>query len=434
MTDRELRGADRPLMPHAETKASDGPAAAPGIAELAATFSTFMRTFETFKQENDDRLSEIERRGNTDPLAEDKVDRINDTLDAQARQIEEMKLAMSRPALDAGRMSVGSIEAKAHGLAWGQYMRRGEVRGLQGFEAKALSAGSDPDGGYLVPSETERMIERVVADISPIRAIASVRQISSGTYKKPFTTEGPEAGWVGESEARPQKDGPSLAELEFPAMELYAMPAATGTLLDDAAINLDEWLAEEVQVAFAEQEGKAFVDGDGVKKPRGFLDYDKVADANWSWSKLGYLVSGADGAFATSQPSDVLVDLVYALKAGYRANGRFVMNRSTQAKIRKFKDLEGNYLWQPGLAAGAPPTLLNFPVSEAEDMPDIGEDAFAIAFGDFRRGYLVVDRLGVRVLRDPYSAKPYVLFYTTKRVGGGVQNFEAIKLLKFAQS
>ncbi len=212
------------------------------------------------------------------------------------------------------------------------------------------------------------------------------------------------------------------------------MPAATQSLLDDSAVNIEEWLASEVQIAFAEQEGSAFITGDGIRKPRGFLAYDSVADDAWSWGKLGYLPSGADGAFHASNPQDALVDLVYALKAGYRANAQWVMNRTTQGEIRKFKDADGNYLWQPGLAAGQPATLLNFAITEAEDMPDIASDATALAFGDFRRGYLVVDRLGVRTLRDPYTRKPYVLFYTTKRVGGGVQNFEAIKLMRFAAS
>ncbi|MCB1489321.1 MAG: phage major capsid protein, partial [Bauldia sp.] len=213
--------------------------------------------------------------------------------------------------------------------------------------------------------------------------------------------------------------------------ELYAMPAATGTLLDDAAVDIDAWIAEEVEIAFATQEGAAFVDGDGDKKPTGFLQYTTVAEASWAWEKIGYVITGIAGGFATSDPVDDLIDLVYALKAGYRQNAHFVMNRKTQGAVRKLKDVDGNYIWQPGSQPGGAATLMNFPIVDAEDMPDIGTDKFAIAFGDFRRGYLVVDRIGVRVLRDPYTAKPYVLFYTTKRVGGGVQDFDAIKLLKF---
>ena len=187
-----------------------------------------------------------------------------------------------------------------------------------------------------------------------------------------------------------------------------------------------------MNIAFAQQEGAAFVTGDGTNKPTGFLHVTQVADASWSWGNLGYLATGVSGALPTTNPSDILVDLVYALKAGYRQNASWVMNRKTQAALRKLKDSDGNYIWQPAATASGQATLMGFPLVEAEDMPDIGAGATPIAFGDFRRGYLVVDRMGVNVLRDPFSAKPYVLFYTTNRVGGGVQNFDAIKLLKFA--
>jgi HK97 family phage major capsid protein len=222
-----------------------------------------------------------------------------------------------------------------------------------------------------------------------------------------------------------------LAELQFPTMELYAMPAATASLLEDSAIDIDEWMAGEVDTAFAEQEGLAFVSGDGVNKPRGFLDYTSVAETSWSWGNLGHILTGVAGDFPVTDKSDVLIETVYALKAGYRQNAQWVMNRKTQAAIRKLKDADGNYLWQPPATVGDKAMLHGFPVTEAEDMPNIAANAKAIAFGDFGRGYLVVDRSGIRVLRDPYSAKPYVLFYTTKRVGGGVQDFNAIKLLKF---
>jgi HK97 family phage major capsid protein len=189
-----------------------------------------------------------------------------------------------------------------------------------------------------------------------------------------------------------------------------------------------------VQIVFAEQEGAAFVSGSGSGQPKGFISYTNVADASWSWGNIGYIASGAAGAFASSDPADALIQLAYAPKQGYRANGAWVMNRKTESIVRKFKDDNDNYIWQPGTAVGQPATLLGYPVAEAEDMPDIAANSYSIAFGDFARGYLVVDRVGIRVLRDPYSAKPYILFYTTKRVGGGVQNFEAIKLMKFAAS
>jgi HK97 family phage major capsid protein len=187
-------------------------------------------------------------------------------------------------------------------------------------------------------------------------------------------------------------------------------------------------------MAFAEQEGTAFISGDGSNKPKGILAYTTVANASWAWGSVGYVASGAAGAFASTSPLDVLIDTVYALKAGHRQNGTFLMNRKTQAAMRRFKDDNGNYLWRPPANAGEPASLMGFPLIEAEDMPDVAANSLSIAFGDFRAGYLIVDRIGVRVLRDPFSAKPYVLFYTTKRVGGGIQNFEAIKLIKFAAS
>jgi HK97 family phage major capsid protein len=261
-----------------------------------------------------------------------------------------------------------------------------------------------------------------------------VRQVSAAVYKKPFAITGAASGWVGETAARPETASATLAELNFPTMELYAMPAATQALLDDSVVNLDQWIAQEVQTVFAEQESLAFVTGNGTNKPRGFTDYPKVADASWSWSNLGYIATGVAGAFAASNPSDKLIDLIYAVKAGHRGNANWVMNRKTQGVIRKFKDGQGNYIWQPAATADGKASLMNFPITESEHMPDIATDAYALALGDFKQGYLIVDRVGVRILRDPYSSKPYVLFYTTKRVGGGVQNFEAIKLMKFGVS
>ena len=398
--------------------------------EAYATHEEMMRLFEAFKQANDERLAALERRSG-DALLEEKVARLNTALDAQARRIDELTLKAARPALERDRASGDRFAAEEHKAAFEAYVRRGESAGLRQLEVKAMSVGSNPDGGYLVPAEIESEIGRRLASVSPIRSIAGVREVSANVYKKPFMTAGPAVGWVGETAPRPQTNTPALDELSFPTAELYAMPAATSTLLEDAAVNIDEWLAAEVEQAFAEQEGTAFVAGDGVNKPKGFLSYPTVDNAAWTWGSLGYVATGVAGDWPESNPSDVLIDLVYALRAGYRQNGVFVMNRKTQAAVRKFKDASGNYLWQPPAVAGGRASLMTFPVVEAEDMPDVAPGSLSIAFGDFRRGYLIVDRQGVRVLRDPYSAKPYVLFYTTKRVGGGVQDFDAIKFLKF---
>jgi len=401
-------------------------------ADLASAFDEFMRNFETFKEQNEERIKEIENKA-ADPLTDEKVMKIGMALDANKRVLDELVLKSRRPAL-AREDKVLSAAELEHRSAFDAYVRHGEASGLKRLEGKALavSTNSGADGGFLVPEETEREIGRRLSQVSPIRAIAGHREVSSNVYRKPFLVTGAASGWVAETAARTQTTSPTLAELSFPTMELYAMPAATQTLLDDSAVNIDEWIASEIDTVFAEQEGTAFVSGDGTNKPKGFLAYTTVAESDWEWGKLGFVLTGADGGFAASDPSDALVDLVYALKAGYRQNGTFVMNRRTQAEIRKLKDDAGNYIWQPPAVAGGQATLMGFPVAEAEDMPDIDEDSLSVAFGDFRRGYLVVDRVGVRVLRDPYSAKPYVLFYVTKRVGGGVADFDAIKLLKFA--
>ncbi len=401
-------------------------------ADIASAFDEFRRGFESFRVENDQRIKDVERKA-ADPLTDEKVSKIGAALDENKRVLDELVLKSRRPALGRDCRVLSGAELE-HRAAFDLYVRQGETAALKQLEGKALavSTGGGADGGFLVPEETEREIGRRLAQVSPIRAIAGRREVSGNVYRKPFLITGAASGWVGETAARPETASPTLAELSFPTMELYAMPAATQTLLDDSAVNIDEWIAGEIDTVFAEQEGTAFVSGNGTNRPKGFLDYTKVDEASWSWGEIGFVPSGAAGAFAASDPADALVDLVYALKGGYRQNATFVMNRRTQAEVRKLKDDAGSYLWQPGLAAGQPATLLGYPVMSDDNMPDIAADSYSIAFGDFRRGYLVVDRMGVRVLRDPYSAKPYVLFYVTKRVGGGVADFDAIKLMKFA--
>lgn len=401
--------------------------------EVKAEFSGFQRTFEAFKNTNDQRLREIEKRFGADVLTEEKLNRINSALDEHKQRMDELMLSQARPEFASGD-TPRSPYAREHRAGFDLYMRKGVEQGLLELESKALSMGVSADGGFLVPPETERQIDRLLSVASPIRSISGVQKISGNIYKKPFATASASTGWVGETAARPQTTTPTLVELSFPAMEIYAMPSATQTILDDAAVDTEAWLADEVQIIFAEQESLAFVSGDGVNKPKGFLAYTNVANASWTWGNMGYLATGVSAAFAASNPGDILVNLIYSLKQGYRANANWVLNRNVQADIRKFKDANGMYLWQPSVQAGQPSLLLGYPVTESEDMPNIAANSFSIAFGDFKRGYLIVDRLGIRVLRDPYTAKPYVLFYTTKRVGGGVQNFEAIKLVKFGVS
>lgn len=403
-----------------------------GGGDPSSAFESFMQAFESFREANDRRLDEIERRSAADVLTLEKLDRLDAALDEHKRRIDGMALKAGRPAIGGDTAPAGEAQqaalAREEKAAFAAYVRTGRLAVPEG---KSL-AGSTAEGGYLVPAETEHAIMRRLATVSPIRRIAGNRQVSAAVYRKPYAVGAPAVGWAADTAARPETAAPALAELSYPTMELYAMPAATGALIDDAVVDIDQWIAEEVETAFAEQEGTAFVTGDGVARPKGFLAYDTVADGAWSWGKLGWLATGVAGGFAATSPSDILVDLVYSLKAGYRQNASFVMSRKTQAAIRKMKDADGHYLWAPPATPGADATLMNFPLVEAEDMPAMAAGSLSLAFGDFARGYLVVDRMGVRVLRDPYSAKPYVLFYTTKRVGGGVQDFAAIKLLKFA--
>lgn len=391
----------------------------------AAVADALQRTFEAYKTQNDARLAALEG-GRSDPLIDEKLARIDSALVEQKAALERLVSSARRPALSGEAPS----ERKS---AWSAYLRRGDDAALAQIEQKALSAGVAADGGYLAPPELDRLVEARLREVSPMRAIAAVRTTGATVYRKPVSTTHAATGWTSETGARAQTATPNLAALDFPAGELYANLAATQTLLDDAYVNVEEWIAEEVEQAFAAQERAAFVTGDGTSKPKGFLSYPIVAEANHAWDKLGYIASGAAGAFPATGAVDRLLDLAYAPRAEFRQNGRFVMNRKTLSAIRKLKDANGVYIWRPEMQdAGS--TILGYPVTEIEETPDIAADAFAIAFGDFARGYLIVDRAGVRVLRDPYSAKPYVLFYVTRRVGGGVQNFDALKLMKFAVS
>lgn len=391
--------------------------------EVKAAIDRLGRTFHDFKQNH---------AGNhADPLVEQKLDRLGSEMSRLEKQLRGLHAAAARPAIG-GAASPVAVEHKAAFLDG--YVRKGREREIGDLETKALNVGTPSEGGYAVPEELDRQIERRLREISPIRAIASVVQIGSSNYKKLITVSGPSSGWVGETAPRPETDAPDFAEVAPPLGEIFANPAATQMMLDDAFFDVEAWLAEELASEFAIMEGSAFVNGNGVDKPKGFLTLPTAAtaDAARPFGTLQHVATGVNGNFAAAAPSDVLFDLIHSLKAGYRAGARFVMNSATLNVIRKFKDADGDYLWKPGLAEGQASTLLGFPVVEAEDMPAITANSLSVAFGNFERGYLITDRLGTRVLRDPYSNKPFVHFYTTRRVGGGVINSDALKLLKFA--
>lgn len=381
----------------------------------------FEKNFMAFKTANDARLADLEQK-------QSLVDRLNETLTRQTGQIERLTLAASD-----GRETTLNVKSENQTRkAWSRYVRSGDQTALNQLEGKSLTA-VDGNGGYIVPVETEIVIDSALAEVSPFRNLATIRAVSTANFTKPVSSGGAVAGWAGEAETRTETTAPDLDLIEFPAGELYAMPAATQTLLDDSVADVDQWLAEEVQDVFSAQETAAFVIGDGVNKPRGILNYPQAADGSEAKGEIGYISTGVDGDFDADAPIDALIDLTYAPETRYRSNASFIMNRRTLGRLRKFKDADGNYIWQPASQAGQPSTLLGFPVVEIEDMPDIASGSTPIAFGDFRRGYLIADRQGVRVLRDPYSAKPFVLFYTTKRVGGGIQDFSAIKVLRCSE-
>lgn len=313
------------------------------------------------------------------------------------------------------------------------YLRRGgNEAALKGLQVKAeLSTLEDPSGGFMVVPEMESSIDRVLAASSAMRRVANVKTITTGEYKRLISQGGCESGWVTEKQSRDETDTPTLAEIAINAKELFANPKTTQTLLDDASYDVSGWLEDEITTAFSEQEGTAFINGNGVAQPKGINAYDKVANASYTWGKVGYI---AGGHATLLNNVDKIFDLYHSLKPVYRQEAVWVMNDNTFNTIRKFKDGEGNYLWRPGLSDGEPATLLGKPVEIDEAVDDIGANKFPLWFGNFKRGYLIADRKGVYVLRDPYSQKPYVFFYTTKRVGGGIIMYEAIKCLKIATS
>lgn len=416
---------------------------APDTVEIKKALDTFSGTLDAFMKKTDEELKEQKKsfdKKTSDVVTQDEVKKLTTALEEQKKLVENLRLENNRPVLTApdGTKTQLTDEQMEHKKAFHDWFRKGSGEEKLGeLQKKALSVGTDPDGGYTVPVQMETAIDRVITEISEMRNIARVVQVSTASYKKRVSQGGASSGWVGEQGSRPNTDTPTLDVLEYPVMELYANPSATQSILDDSAINIDQWLADEVSIEFAVQEGAAFVNGDGAAKPRGFLTYPTVDNDNWSWGNLGKVITGVAGDWADSSSdpgaeTTNIVDLVYSLKPVFRRNARFTMNRKTVSNIMKLRDADGRQLWSSGLRDGQPDRLMGYPIYEMEDMPDIADNAYPIAFGDFQRGYIIVDRIGVRVLRDPFSAKPYVQFYTTKRVGGGIGHYEAIKLLQFA--
>ncbi len=352
---------------------------------------------------------------------------INSKLQQSEERIAMMDRKMTLPA----RSPLGgAIDHDApHKKAFDAYLRNGDDDGLRGLEldSKSMSTAVNSDGGYLVDPQTSERVQSVLNSGASIRAIASVVQVEATSYDVLVDHADVGAGWATESGAQVETDTPQIDRITVPLHELSALPKASQRLLDDSAFDIEGWLAGRIADKFARAEAAAFVSGDGIDKPTGFLSHPIVDDAAWAWGNLGYVASGTNA----NPEADAIVELVYALGAAYRKNAVFVMNSKTTAKVRKLKDTDGRFLWSDGLAAGEPARLMGYPVLVAEDMPDPVADSMSIAFGDFSAGYTVAERPDLRILRDPFSAKPHVLFYATKRVGGDVSDFAAIKLMKF---
>lgn len=428
------------------------------LADIKANHETRMKRWDDLKSAIDTRDIEAKRRPTrgADPLHEETIRRTGAALDKttdQAREIVDLKAKVlrletkaNRPAglaphraqpVAPGAQKAANVElyraAVLHHLKTGDQMYRGQS--ITDIQSKAMSTTVAADGGVLViPEHDTGPVEKLLLQISPVRAFATVRNISTATLKIPHNVGGIASGWVGETAARPQTATPQLVERDFPSQELYAQPAATQTMLDDSSIDIEQFLADEVRDEFSAQESSAFIAGDGVGKPKGFIGgYTPVANSGWTDGNVGYIATGVAGDFPAVGGSDKLIDLAYALKAQDRAEGTFWANRGTISAVRKFKDTTGQYIWSPGSpVTGQPASLQGYELVEAEQMPAIGANSFAIAFANMRRCYTIVDRIGIRVIRDPYTAKPYILFYTTKRVGGAIRSFESVKLLKFA--
>lgn len=418
------------------------------------------RAWEEFKSTHAEQIKEL-KAGRSDPLLEEKLQKIGTRLDDLQAQKDELEKKFNRPLLqetDENRAETKALrsfnlEIKAAAIIQGraqpsdvsieqfrdykrcfdEMMRKGDKH-LSEVERKALQVGVDSDGGYLVPADTSGRIVTKLFDLSPIRQIANVQVIGSDRLEGIEDTGEADCGWVSEIGARSDSATPTVGKYEIIAQEMYAMPKATQRLLDDASVDVEVWLGGKVADKLARTEGAAFVNGNGVGKPRGFTAYTTAAtaDATRAWGTLEHVNTGANGDFHTTQ-ADPLFDLISAFKQGYLNGARWVTRRSVIAKIRKFKtSTTSEYIWQPGLQAGQPAQLLGFPVTMAEDMPTLATGSLSMALGNFQLGYQIVDRLGIRVLRDPFTAKPYVVFYTTKRTGGAVVNFEAVKFIRFA--
>ncbi len=404
----------------------------PEVKELVEGIN---QKFDAFKKANDERLTLLEKGKPVPAELESKIVRIEEAIsgqEAQKERLDAIETAIKRGNFGGQKTEdAEKAERKEYAGLVCKYMRGGmnskdEARGRE-LESKLLAVQSDPDGGYWVsPDETGRMTSRIF-ETSPMRQVASVQVIGTDALEGPFDADEAGAEWVGETQSPTNQKTPQVGQWRIPVNEQATRPQATQKLLDDANINVEAWLSGKVTRKFARSENEAFVKGDGVVKPRGFNDYPAASTLEaFERGKIGEQVTAGSLVIAF----DDLIDLQGGLKDAYEVNSTWAMNRRTKKDVRKLKDDEGQYLWQPSLQVGEPELLLGRPIINFEDMPDVAANALAVAIADWAETYQIVDRAGISVLRDPFTAKPFVEFYTRKRVGGDVIQFDSIKRLK----
>lgn len=432
----------------------------------AVTIEELGQAFEEFKKANDQRLKQVESKGTVDPLLSGKVDKHNKAIEDALAKLEaqdtESKAAKARAdALEAtlkrlqkGGGGSAQIEAKAlaeyaamygdeaansdnfeqHKHALVRYMRKGDQSKLVEFQAKAMSVDSNPDGGYWVMPDTSGRIVTKIFETSPMRQYAAVQGISTDALEGFYDLDEAAGGWVGEHAARPETGTPQIGKWSIPTHEQYAQPKATQKLLDDSMVDPEQWLAGKVQSKFSRMESTAFVLGTGIGQPRGFLTYPNGVPTKGAWKVIEQVKTGVDGGFAAApNGGDIFLDLHGKMKDEYHVGAIWAMNRFTRSAARKLKNTDGDYILQMDFSQGVKSTIMGIPVVAFNDMPDYNvADALGVAYANFAETYQIVDRIGIRVLRDPFTAKPFVLFYTTRRVGGDVINHEAIKIAEFS--
>jgi HK97 family phage major capsid protein len=427
----------------------------PTIKSVAEAIDKIAGAFEEYKKTNDQRLDAI-KAGQSTADFDAKLARMDEHINGLTEmksKLEKLETKLARPGMGAaGRVDGETPEAAEYRHAFFDWMRAPSdherqqrcAQAQKALEAKAKAEGREQRatqavtstgsaGGFALPEQIESAIARLSVDISPIRQLATVRTVGTSDYKELFDINGAGFEWVGEAGARSQTNTPDLAEVAPTFGMASAKPQASEESLDDLFFNVESWLVDSAAEAIAQGEGAAFVAGNGTNKPTGFLAGPApltTADASRAFGTLQYIASGQAAAMPTSL--DTLYDIVYALRARYRRNAAWVANKLLLAALRKYKDTTNNYLWQPSVAAGQPDMFMGYPVAEAEDMPVVAANAFPLAFGDFKEGYLIADRVGMRITRDEITTPGFVKFYVRKRVGGKLRNTQAIKLLKIA--